>query len=82
MTLNTKLNDHVKSVTKSVTYHTLSGAVTFILAWLVTGELAIAGSLMGVEFVAKSALYYAHERIWALDALTTWFSGGGKGLVS
>ena len=42
------------------------GRVTpdFRIAWILTGDIRIAGSIMSIEIVTEMFLYYAHERIW------------------
>ncbi len=31
-----------------------------------TGKVALAGSIAGLEIVTKIAWYYVHERVWAV----------------
>ncbi len=38
---------------------------TFVISFLVTGRVGIAGSIAGIEMLTKIAFYYLHERIWA-----------------
>ena len=38
---------------------------TFVVSFVVTGRVGLAGSIAGAELVTKIALYYLHERIWA-----------------
>jgi uncharacterized membrane protein len=37
---------------------------TFIIAWVLTGDLVIGASIGAIEAIAKIFLYYFHERIW------------------
>jgi uncharacterized membrane protein len=37
-----------------------------MIGWLITGKLTLAGSIAATEVVTKIALYYFHERIWAV----------------
>lgn len=37
---------------------------TFIIAWLITGQIDWAAGIASVEVVTKMALYYYHERLW------------------
>ena len=37
---------------------------TFVLSWLITGEVRLAAAIGGVEVFTKTILYYVHERIW------------------
>jgi uncharacterized membrane protein len=56
---------HARSVLKAVSWRTLGTVDTFVISWFMTGKLALAGSIAGLEFVTKIAWYYLHERIWA-----------------
>ena len=39
---------------------------TFVISFIITGRIGIAGSIAGIELVTKMALYYLHERVWAV----------------
>jgi len=39
---------------------------TFVISFVVTGRIGIAGSIAGIEMLTKIAFYYLHERIWAM----------------
>lgn len=53
-----------RSLAKTLTWRVLATTDTFLIAWLVTGELTWAGTIAGVEVLTKVLLYYFHERIW------------------
>jgi uncharacterized membrane protein len=57
---------HSRSVLKAISWRTIGTVDTFAISWFMTGKLAIAGSIAGLEVVTKVAWYYLHERIWAL----------------
>jgi len=54
-----------RSGMKAITWRTLATLDTFLIAWLITGEVVIAASIIGIEVITKFALYYFHERAWA-----------------
>jgi uncharacterized membrane protein len=56
---------HARSVLKAVSWRTLGTLDTFAISWFMTGKVAIAGSIAGLEIVTKIAWYYLHERVWA-----------------
>ena len=56
---------HTKSAMKTLTWRVLASTDTLIIAWVLTGSLKLAWSLMSVEIVTKMFLYYAHERAWS-----------------
>jgi uncharacterized membrane protein len=56
---------HSRSVLKAISWRTLGTLDTFAISWFMTGKMAMAGSIAGLEIVTKVAWYYLHERIWA-----------------
>jgi uncharacterized membrane protein len=56
---------HTRSVIKALSWRTLGTVDTFAISWLLTGRVAIAGSIAGLEIATKIVWYYLHERIWA-----------------
>lgn len=56
---------HLRSILKALTWRATGSLVTFLLISVFTGNHTIAGSVAGIEFVAKIFLYYFHERAWA-----------------
>ena len=59
---------HRRSIAKAVSWRATGTLDTFILSWVITGNLAFAGSIAGVETMTKMVLYYGHERLWAMVA--------------
>ena len=37
---------------------------TFFIAWIITGDWKMGGSIAGIEVITKMFFYYFHERIW------------------
>jgi uncharacterized membrane protein len=56
---------HRRSLAKAVSWRVTGSIDTFILSWLITGSIKIAGSISLVEVVTKILLFYFHERLWA-----------------
>jgi len=54
-----------KSVMKTMSWRIVATTTTFVISWIVTGSLVAGGAIASIEFWAKLALYYAHERAWA-----------------
>ena len=50
---------------KSLSYRLLSICTTFIISYLLTGNLTIAGSIASIDALIKLILYFFHERAWA-----------------
>jgi uncharacterized membrane protein len=57
---------HRRSMAKSITWRVTASLDTFLVSFIITGRVMIAGSIAGAEILTKLALYYFHERIWAL----------------
>ena len=53
-----------RSLAKTISWRITATTTTFIIAWIVTGDLGAGAAIGGVEAVAKMFLYYGHERIW------------------
>ncbi|WP_369049518.1 DUF2061 domain-containing protein [Tenacibaculum sp. UWU-22] len=54
----------LRSIAKSISWRVVGTVDTVLISWLVTGEIATAFSIGGVELVTKMILYFFHERIW------------------
>ena len=57
---------HSRSLMKAVSWRTTGTIDTFIISYIVTGKFSVAGTIASVEVITKIALYYMHERIWAI----------------
>jgi uncharacterized membrane protein len=57
---------HSRSIAKAMSWRTTGSIDTFVVSWFITGNTTIAGSIAFTEIVTKIALYYFHERIWAV----------------
>ena len=53
-----------RTIAKTMTWRITASFTTFIIAWILTGDLLIGASIGTIEAVAKIFLYYFHERIW------------------
>ncbi len=53
-----------RSFVKSLSYRVTGTIATFIISFLVTGEVKFALSIMSVDFISKIGIFYLHERVW------------------
>ena len=53
-----------KSPLKTLSWRGVASTDTLMIAWLLTGYLKTAGSIMSLEIFTKMFLYYVHERFW------------------
>jgi uncharacterized membrane protein len=49
---------------KTITWRIVGTIDTFLLSWLITGNIKIGATIGAVEVITKMVLYYFHERIW------------------
>lgn len=54
-----------KSLMKTMSWRIIATTTTFVIGWIVTGSVLAGGAIASIEFWAKLALYYAHERAWS-----------------
>ena len=51
-------------IVKTITWRIVGTLDTFLLSWLITGNIRIGLTIGGVEIITKMILYYFHERLW------------------
>mmetsp|Transcript_28043 Transcript_28043/g.41419 ORF Transcript_28043/g.41419 Transcript_28043/m.41419 type:complete len:95 (+) Transcript_28043:198-482(+) len=56
---------HLRSALKGLTWRVVATTTTMTIAYTLTGEVKLAMEIGFIEFLAKLAIYYVHERIWA-----------------
>lgn len=57
-------DSNLRSILKAISWRTLGTVDTFVLSWIITGEVHMAAAIGGFELLTKTALYYGHERLW------------------
>lgn len=57
-------DSNLKSIFKTISWRIVGTLDTMVIAYLITGELAMAASIGSVEVFTKMILYYFHERFW------------------
>jgi len=50
-----RAESNARSVLKAISWRTLGTIDTFVISWFLTGRLAVAGSIAGLEFATKVA---------------------------
>jgi len=61
---NHQKETHKRSLTKTITWRLTGSGSTFLISWIITGNVAIASTILGIHFFTNTVLYYFHERIW------------------
>jgi uncharacterized membrane protein len=60
-----ELNDSsVRSLAKAVSWRITGTIDTFLVSWLVTGEILLASGIAFTEIITKVFLFWIHERVW------------------
>jgi uncharacterized membrane protein len=57
---------HYRSLAKAISWRMTGSIDTFVISFILTGHLTIAGSIAGTELLTKIILYFLHERAWGL----------------
>jgi len=57
---------HSRSLAKAVSWRLTGSLDTFVISFIVTGHVTVAGSIAATELITKIVLYYLHERAWTL----------------
>ena len=55
-----------RHLAKALTWRVVGTIDTFLLGWLVSGDITIGAAIGGLEIITKMVLYYFHERVWYL----------------
>jgi uncharacterized membrane protein len=53
-----------RSLVKTITWRITGSSATFLIAWLISGNLLIAGPIAIAQLIMNTVLYYIHERVW------------------
>lgn len=53
-----------RSVVKTITWRITGSGATFLIAYILTGNFAIAGVIGVTQMISNTILYYVHERLW------------------
>ena len=59
------LDQHKRSIAKAFSWRALATFTTVLIVFAFTGDFALSLGAGAVEVVAKTLLYYGHERAWA-----------------
>ena len=57
---------HSRSLAKAVTWRFTATIDTFVISYIVTDKVVIAGTIAAAEIFTKILIYYFHERAWTL----------------
>jgi uncharacterized membrane protein len=58
------IDNNKRSLLKALSWRVTGTIDTFLLSFIITGELKYASAISATELITKIMLYYLHERIW------------------
>lgn len=58
------MESNKRSLAKTISWRITGSGATFLIAYLITDNLAFSGSIAVIQVVANTILYYLHERLW------------------
>lgn len=53
-----------RSLVKTISWRITGSSATFLIAYLISGNISIAGTIAVIQLTANTILYYIHERVW------------------
>ena len=53
-----------RSLVKTITWRITGSGATFLISYVISGNLTIAGTIAVIQVVANTLLYFIHERVW------------------
>jgi hypothetical protein len=53
-----------RSLVKTISWRITGSSATFLIAYLISGNISIAGTIAAIQLTANTILYYIHERVW------------------
>ena len=53
-----------RSLVKTISWRITGSSATFLIAYLISGNISIAGTIAVIQLPANTILYYIHERVW------------------
>ena len=54
----------LRTTIKTVSYRVAGSSLTFLISYILTGELIVSAAISITEIVLKPGLYWVHERGW------------------
>ena len=54
----------VRSLAKAVSWRITGTIDTFLISWLITGQVLLASGIALAEIMTKVVLFWLHERVW------------------
>ena len=62
--MTVSIDTTARSFAKTVSWRITGSSATFLIAYIMTGDFAIAGIIGLTQMISNTLLYFVHERIW------------------
>ncbi len=59
-----RVESHLRSIAKAVTWRVGGTVVTFTIAWILTRQFELAAQIGILDTIIKIGAFYGHERLW------------------
>ena len=53
-----------RSLVKTISWRITGSGATFMIAYFISGNFAVSGTIAAIQLVCNTILYYVHERVW------------------
>ena len=53
-----------RSLVKTISWRLTGSGATFLIAWLIAENFAVAGTIAVIQLISNTVLYFIHERVW------------------
>lgn len=57
-------DSNYRSLAKAISWRITGTLDTFVISWVITGHIGLAGGIAATEVITKVGLYWLHERVW------------------
>lgn len=54
----------LRSLAKTVSWRITGSLATFLISYIISNDLTVAGSIATMQIISNTILYFIHERIW------------------
>ena len=56
--------NNIRSIAKTISWRITGSGATFLISYIVSGNIEIAGTIAMTQLMINTMLYYIHERLW------------------
>ena len=56
--------NNIRSIAKTISRRIIGSGATFLISYIVSGNIEIAGTIAMTQLMINTILYYIHERLW------------------